>query len=142
MSSVQGTKITIRPIAEQDVDSVLALGRSLLKREDIIVPPPSEGASFVAESEGRVVGYILARNMHLGIPLSKICVICGIIVDRQYRGHGIGQQLVTALSGYCEKEDVKTIRASVDETDVILRKFVEELGFQRSPVNNYDRIQY
>ncbi|MBI2868591.1 MAG: GNAT family N-acetyltransferase [Chloroflexi bacterium] len=137
-------EVVIRSIIEDDVDAVIALAGSLIKKEEIVALGPGGkfDLSFVAEAGGRIVGYILARMVYLGIPLSRICTIYGIIVDHEYRRQGIGDRLVSTLAERCKQQGIQTVRALVDENDTELCDFARELGFRRSPIANYDRVLY
>ena len=50
--------------------------------------------SFVAEAEGRPIGFILVRFEYLGIPFTEVWVIHSIVVANEYRRQGIGNRLV------------------------------------------------
>jgi ribosomal protein S18 acetylase RimI-like enzyme len=136
--------VSVRSIKKTDFDAVLALAGSLISSEDIASSDAGDPTSlcFVAEAEGHVVGFNLAHMLHVGIPLTKICVIQGIVVDDEYRRLGIGEKLVEAVEQRCLDSGINTIRTLVDEEDTRLQQFVEHLGFRRSPVSNYDKVTY
>jgi len=133
--------VTVRPLKKTDINAVLNLAGRLITREELasLNPGESDSLCFVAEAEGRVVGFNLARELYVGIPLSKICVIQGIVVHDDYRRLGIGEKLVEALLGHCVKNNIEAVRTLVDERDIRLQQFVEYLGFKRSMVANFDK---
>jgi N-acetylglutamate synthase-like GNAT family acetyltransferase len=136
-------RVSVRPAKKTDIDPVLNLTGSLVSREDLSYlneDPSSLG--FVAEAEGHIIGFSLAHILYVGMPLTRVCVIQGIVVQHEYRRHGIGEELVKAIFQRCSEREVSTIRALVEESDARLRLFVEQLGFQRSTVANYDKILY
>jgi len=137
-------KVTVRPIEEADFEAVLSLSGKNISKEEIISSDPDEKASlcFVAEADGRVVGFNLAHRLHVGIPLNKICVIQGIVVHDSYRRLGIGEKLVEAVFEQCEECGISMVRALVEESDLRLQRFIEHLGFEPSTVINYDRATY
>ncbi len=137
-------KVTVRPIKKTDYDAVLELAGNLITREEIASLNPGDPASlcFVAEAEGEVVGFNLAHLLHVGIPLTKLCVIQGIVVHDDYRRLGIGEKLVEAILEQCVNSGIGTIRALVEESDTRLRQFIEYLGFRHSSVANYDKNIY
>jgi N-acetylglutamate synthase-like GNAT family acetyltransferase len=139
----KGVRVSVRPAKKTDIDPVLNLTGSLVSREDLsyLNEDPSS-LSFVAETEGHIIGFSLAHILYVGMPLTKVCVIQGIVVQHEYRRHGIGEELVKAIFQRCSEREVSTIRALVEESDARLRLFVEQLGFQRSTVANYDKILY
>ncbi len=137
-------KVTVRRMVESDFDAVLSLGGDIISREDLI----AWGAggpldlSFIAKNRGQIIGFNLACVLYYGIPLTKVGVIHGIVVEHEYRRHGIGQRLVKEVLKSCREKGVVTIRALVDDNDTPLRQFAKELGFQRSTVANYDRTSH
>ena len=133
--------VIIRPLKKTDVNAALILTGRLITPEEMATlnPGDPEALCFVAEAEGKVVGFNLARELYVGIPMSKICVIQGIIVDDDYRRLGIGEKLIEAVCEYCTSCGVEAIRTLVDENDTRLRRFVEHIGFRRSSVANYDK---
>jgi len=142
--AINEAKVTVRLIKKSDYDAVLELAGNLITREEIASMNPSDPASmcFVAEAEDEVVGFNLAHLLPVGIPLTKICVIQGIVVHDNYRRLGIGEKLVEAVMEQCVNYGIGTIRALVEESDLRLRQFIEYLGFRHSSVANFDKTIY
>ena len=136
--------ISIRPIKKTDYEAVFSLAWNLISHEELDALNPESPTSlcFVAVADGQVVGFNLAHLLHVGIPLSKICVIQGIVVHNDYRRLGIGEKLIQAILEKCIDCGISTVRALVEESDERLQQFVEHLGFQRSSVSNYDKALY
>ncbi|HEX9896978.1 MAG TPA: GNAT family N-acetyltransferase [Dehalococcoidales bacterium] len=136
--------ISIRPIKKTDYEAVFSLAWDLVTHEDLDALNLGSPTSlcFVAEADGRVVGFNLAHLLHVGIPLSKICIIQGIVVHDDYRRLGIGEKLIEAIIERCIDCGIGTIRALVEESDMRLQQFVEYIDFQRSSVINYDKTLY
>ncbi|HEX9896994.1 MAG TPA: GNAT family N-acetyltransferase [Dehalococcoidales bacterium] len=134
--------IIIRPLKQADFDGVLKLVGSLITMREVssLSPQNADDLSFVAEADGRVVGFNFAHVLYVGIPLVKICVIQSIVVDEDYRRLGIGEKLIETVTKNCAKYKIEAVRALVDETDNRLQRFIEYLGFQRSVVANYDKV--
>ena len=129
-------------MTEDDIDSVLVLGGDFISREELLafeLGAPFD-VSFVAGAEGRVIGFILARIHYVGIPLTKVCVIGGIVVEHEYRRRGIGNKLIEKLFVGCREKGVDIVRSLIEEGDDQIRRFVDELGFQRSTIANFDKI--
>jgi ribosomal protein S18 acetylase RimI-like enzyme len=133
--------VAIRPIKKTDYEAVFRLAWNLISLEELATLNTSNPTSlcFVAEVNGKVVGFNLAHLLHVGIPLSKICVIQGIVVHDDYRRLGIGDKLIAAIFKSCSNYGIDTVRALVEESDLRLQQFAESLGFQRSSVANYDK---
>ena len=147
MSEAEKATIGIRRMSADDIDALLTLdqeiteGKSLITREDVAATKPggSLDFSFIAEAEGRIVGFILAELDYLGILFSQTCLIHGIGVDPDYQHHGIGSLLMNQLYSYCEAEDIHTIRALAIGRDTDFINFIEKMGFTRSAIVVYDR---
>lgn len=145
--SARGREITLRRMSRGDIDAILAIsrklggGRSQISYRDMVATDPGGplDLSFVAVTDGKVVGFVLARLAYLYIPLTEVCLIHGIVVDPDYRRLHIGSRLVNELVAHCQLEDINTIRALVNERDADLRAFVDRLGFRRSNIVNYDK---
>jgi ribosomal protein S18 acetylase RimI-like enzyme len=133
--------VRVRPIEMTDYQSVLHLAGSLITLEEIAALNTQDPSSlsFVAEAEGQIVGFNLAHILYVGIPLSKICVIQGIVVDHKYRRLGIGEMLIDAIEKQCRVRDISTVRALVEDGDERLQQFAVDTGFQLSVVDNYDK---
>lgn len=140
--AIEEISVTVRQLKKTDLQDALNLAGNLITSEGLASLNPGAPGTlcFVAEAEGKIVGFNLASELYVGIPLSKICVIQGIVVHDDYRRLGIGEKLVEAVSSYCEKCNIEAVRTLVDERDNRLQQFVEHLGFRRSLVANFDKI--
>ena len=147
MSANEKSIVNIRRMNQNDIDAVLALDRkiseerSLLNEQDIVASKfgGSLDLNFVAEIDGKVVGFIMSRLAYLMIPFTEVCIIQGLVTDPAYQGNGIGSRLVASLLDHCQTEGINTIRALVPERDKKLQHFIEVQGFQRSNIINYDK---
>lgn len=125
-----------------DIESILTLGKTQLTYGDLSVVDP-EGPltmSFVAEISNKIIGFLLARAHFVGIPITKVCVIHSIIVDPDYRGQGIGTQLLSQLQTKCEEDDIQIMRILVPQHNTQLRNYIGSLGFRQSNFINYDKL--
>lgn len=146
MSKIGNERVTIRRMTRTDIEDIIKLdreiggGKSQITYRDMVSLDPGGPLdfSFVAEIGNRVVGFVLARLMYMGMPFSEFCVINAIDIAEDHRGQGIGRQLVNEILDKCHDEGIDVIRAIFREKDERLRKMVENLGFRRSPVVNYD----
>jgi len=137
----------IRRMTRSDIDGVLAVdkkiggGKSSMTRRDMFTTDPEgpNSMSFVAEIDGEIIGFVLARLTYVYIPFAEVCLIHGIAVSPEYQGKGVGSKLTRELLTHCQDENIPTVRALVGERDPELRKFIENLGFHRSTLINYDK---
>ena len=138
-------KVRIRPMEHEDIDSVLAIDRKITgKRRAVTYTELITGdlggvlaLSIVAEVDGVVQGFLLARRVYTVAPPGEVGLIQILGVDPDYQRHGIASQLVNALLGHCHAEGINAIRAVVDERNADLKRFFQRLGFRRSELVNY-----
>ena len=150
MRAKETEAINVRRMTSGDLDAVLVLigkitkGKSRITYRDLIANYPGGllDLSFVAESRGQILGFVLARAEFLYVPVVEVCLIQAIGVDPDHQGHSIGSALVQKLVDQCRLDEVDTVRALVAEDDEPLRRFIEHLGFGRSNIVNYDKTTY
>jgi ribosomal protein S18 acetylase RimI-like enzyme len=96
-------------------------------------------ASFVAEVDGEVVGYMISYITHGNFGLDRCGWIAMLGVDPKYMGQGIGQRLAKEIFLYYKKKKVKNVFTSVkwDSTDLL--SFFKTLGFDRSVCINLQK---
>jgi ribosomal protein S18 acetylase RimI-like enzyme len=147
MNKMEQIAINIRPMRSDDIRAVLALdekfgrGRGALSYKDLtaIGPGGPLDLSFVAEVDGKIAGFVINRLAYLMIPFTEVCIIQGMLVDPDYQGRGIGTKLLRKLLEYCHSQGINIIRALIEEHNEELRQFVQQLGFRRSTIVNYDK---
>lgn len=146
MTDLSKEAISVRRMTRSDIDAVIGLdkkigkGKSQISYKDMAALDPGGPLdfSFIAEAGGKVIGFTLARLMYMGMPFSEFCVIYAIDVAEEHQGKGVGRRLADEILDRCRDEGIDTIRAIFPEKNEKLRKAVENLGFRRSPVVNYD----
>lgn len=138
--------IEVRRMGRPDIDAVIELdrilgqGKSQISYKDIVALDPGGPLdfSYVAVEKDKIVGFILAHLMYMGMPFYELCVINAIDVRDDYQSKGIGRILVDEVLAKCSTEGINTVRAVFPEKNEKLRKAVENLGFHRSPIVNFD----
>lgn len=148
MSNAKEAKVSIRRMIRSDIHEVLALdriirgsGRDVIRYEDLASANPGTppDLSFVAEVDGKIVGFSINRSVYLMVPLTEVCIIHAILVHPDYQERGIGSKLIQALLNHCQTEGVDTVRALVPEDNKELQALIERQGFQRSHIVNFDK---
>jgi ribosomal protein S18 acetylase RimI-like enzyme len=91
-----------------------------------------EGASFAAELNGQVVGYMTSYILSGGFGISKSAWIAMLGVNPKYMGQGIGESLAKEIIKYYKKKGIKDIYTSVRWDSADLLSFFKTLGFDRS----------
>lgn len=85
---------------------------------------------------GKIEGYICATI------LFEECNLLKIIVNSNYRRHGLGSRLINTLIEYCKNENVSSVYLEVRENNNIAISFYENIGFELETVRKgyYDGI--
>lgn len=85
---------------------------------------------------GKIEGYICATI------LFEECNLLKIIVNSNYRRHGLGSRLINTLIEYCKNENVSSVYLEVRENNNIAISFYEHIGFELETVRKgyYDGI--
>ncbi len=133
-------KVKIRKLKEEDAKDIRriygAITQKSVERDfNRIVKEQAQArdkASFVAEVDGKLVGYMISYILSGGFGLKKSAWIAQLGVDPQYMGQGIGDRLAKEIFNFCKKKGIKDIYTSVrwDSTDLL--SFFKTLGFDRS----------
>ena len=148
MSNSKEAKVSIRRMTSSDIHEVLVLDRiirgsrcDVISYDDLAAANPGTppDVSFVAEGDGKIVGFSINRSMYLMIPLTEVCIIHAILTHPDYQGRGIGRKLIQALLYHCQVEDIGTVRALIPEGNKELQSLFERQGFQRSNIVNFDK---
>jgi len=147
MSNTLNDEVKLRRMTRTDIDEVLVLCKKVGGRQshisyrDLVAMDPGGplDMSLVAKQKGKITGFLLARLAYVYVPVTEICMIQSLVVDPEHQGKGLGTMLVNELLDNCHLNEIQTIRALVDEHDSDLRTFVENLGFRRSRILNYDK---
>lgn len=107
------TKIDFKQVIEEQV----------LKNDD---------ASFVAEIDGKVAGYMISYIVYGGFGLEKSAWIATLGVDTKFMGQGIGKRLAEEIFRVYQEKGIQHIYTSVRWDSVDLLSFFKTLGFDRS----------
>jgi len=133
-------KILIRRIKEEDMDDFNRIQTAISKSapridfRQIIKHQlrKDEDASFVAEIDGKVVGYMISYIVYGGFGLEKSAWIATLGVDPKLMGGGIGKRLAEEILGVYREKGIAHIFTSVRWDSVDILSFFKELGFDRS----------
>ena len=132
--------ILIRKLNNEDAEEVSKIYLSITKTTSVgdfrkIVAKQAqrdEDASFVAEMNGKVVGYLISYTLTGGFGIAKSAWVANIGVNPKFMGQGIGEKMAGEIFKYYKKKGIKDIYTSVrwDSTDLL--SFFKTLGFDRS----------
>ncbi|MCP4629132.1 MAG: GNAT family N-acetyltransferase [bacterium] len=99
-----------------------------------------DGASFVAENDGKVVGFMISYILTAGFGMTKSAWIATLGVDPNCMGQGIGASLAEEIFKHYKAQGIENVYTSVrwDSTDML--SFFKTLGFDRSNFINLRKI--
>jgi ribosomal protein S18 acetylase RimI-like enzyme len=132
--------ILIRKLNSEDAEEISKIYLSITKTTSVddfrkIVAKQAqrdEDASFVAELNGKVVGYLISYTLIGGFGIAKSAWVANIGVNPKFMGQGIGEKMAEEIFKYYRNKGIKDIYTSVtwDSTDLL--SFFKTLGFDRS----------
>jgi len=99
-----------------------------------------EDASFVAELDGRVVGYMISLVISGSFGIKKSTWISNMGVTPKFMGQGIGESLANKIFEFSREKGIKDIYTSVRWDSPDLLSFFKTLGFDRSNFINLRKI--
>jgi len=99
-----------------------------------------EDASFVAEFDGSVVGYMISIVISGGFGIKKSTWISNMGVNPKFMGQGIGESLAIKIFDFSREKGIKDIYTSVRWDSPDLLSFFKTLGFDRSNFINLRKL--
>lgn len=143
-------KIPVRAMKEDDLPGIVAIDRRITDRDrstyfrERLVEALYESdvrVSLVAERDGLLVGFIMAR-VDLGEfgRFEPIAVLDTIGVDPDCRGQGVGRALLSQLLVNLSTLRIEQVRTEIDWRDRELLGFLDHCGFLPSQDLCFDRF--
>lgn len=140
-------KIRIRSMEPEDIDGVLAIDRKItgMRRAttytDLLIGDLGKipDLSFVAEVNGEVQGFLLARRAYFGEPFTEVGLIQILGVDPDHWRQGIASKLINALVETSQAKKLSAVRIMVDEKDDQLKALFSHMGFKRGQLIDYTK---
>jgi len=87
---------------------------------------------LIAESEATKVGFITFHTQNLMHHVGLVGEIQEFYINPEYRGKGVGRQLVAKVIGYAEQHQLKSIEVQTNRRRVENVAIYENLGFTLS----------
>ncbi len=143
-------KIPVRAMKEDDLTGIVAIDRRITDRDrstyfrERLIEALYESdvrVSLVAERDGLLVGFIMAR-VDLGEfgRFEPIAVLDTIGVDPDCRGQGVGRALLSQLLVNLSTLRIERVRTEIDWRDRELLGFLHHCGFLPSQDLCFDRF--
>jgi ribosomal protein S18 acetylase RimI-like enzyme len=141
MKAIDKSAVKVRRLTSSDVASTLGIWWANIPDKDVMsaqLQSPLD-FSFIAEYEGILIGFVLAKLEYAGYPTTGTSVVFLIAVNPDFQQHGIGTMMIEALEKYARSKDISTIRVVVPQSDVKNIKYFAKVGFTKSNMINYDK---
>jgi len=133
-------RLILRPMAEQDIPSMLRMFNDDEVREFLGGHPPRDKHSMLKSVRGRRETQwaitLKGTNEYIGevhVPniVEEYLGEIGYLFLREYWGNGYAQEAVCAMIEHCKNAlQLKRLYAHVDDKNVRSKKLIEKLGFQ------------
>ena len=140
--------IQIRKLQKEDADEISRIYAAITMKE---VDPDfkrvveehsqrNDDACFVAENEGKVIGFMISYILTAGFGMAKSAWIATLGVDPNCMGVGIGAALAEEIFKYYKSQCIENVYTSVrwDSTDLL--SFFKTMGFDRSNFINLRKV--
>jgi ribosomal protein S18 acetylase RimI-like enzyme len=141
-------KVQLRRLRKEDADEVSRIyGAITMKAVDPDFKRVVEDharrddeACFVAEREGKIVGFMISYIVTAGFGIPKSAWIATLGVDPNFMGQEIGASLAKEIFKYYQAQGIENVYTSVrwDSTDLL--SFFKTLGFDRSNFINLRKV--
>jgi ribosomal protein S18 acetylase RimI-like enzyme len=140
--------LQIRKLEKEDADKISRIYAAITMKD---VDPDfkrvvedharrDDEACFVAEKDGKVVGFMISYILTAGFGMAKSAWIATLGVDPNCMGQGIGASLAEEIFKHYKAQGIENVYTSVrwDSTDML--SFFKTLGFDRSNFINLRKI--
>ena len=141
-------KVRIRKLQKEDADEIsriyAAITMKPVSKDFIRVieehASKENDACFVAERQGKVIGFMISYILTAGFGMPNSAWIATLGVDPNFMGQGIGASLAKEIFKYYKDRGIEYVYTSVrwDSTDML--SFFKTLGFDRSNFINLRKI--
>lgn len=141
--------LLIRKVKIEDSEDIARIYASIVKRYEEIdfnriireQVRNSGMANFVAELQGKVVGFMISYTLSGGFGIDKSAWIAMVGVDQKFMGKGIGKRLAEEVFRFYKDQGISNIYTSVrwDSTDLL--SFFKTLKFDRSDFINLSKVE-
>ncbi|MHB8104985.1 MAG: GNAT family N-acetyltransferase [Dehalococcoidales bacterium] len=142
MESIDKNTIKIRRLASNDITSTLGIWWADIPEKEKVASQVQGllDLSFIAEYEGTLVGFILARLIYSSLPMKGTGLAFLIAVHPEFRRKGIAAMLVETLEKHCKSLGIDTIRVVIPAQDAKNIEYFTKAGFRKSDMINYDKV--
>ncbi len=142
MGTVAGQRGTVRPLARENLEAVVAIDAAIEghprrdyfeRRLKAALLEPKLHAQFAVADDAGLAGYILARVLEGEFGRSEPGLrleVVGVRADVQ--GHGTGRQLFDALAEWARRHGIRDVRTQATWNDHRMLRWLDAMGFSLS----------
>lgn len=140
--------VTVSIATVTDIPALIPLLSSLFSQEaefqpdvnkqtaglQAIITQPHVGAILVAREQEKLIGMV---NILFTISTAEgglVAILEDMVVDINYRGRGIGSELITRALAFCRAKGISRITLLTDADNYSAIHFYELHGFAKSPM--------
>ncbi|WP_338541086.1 GNAT family N-acetyltransferase [Paenibacillus tundrae] len=145
------TDITIRHSSPDDLPDLVTLMDQLgypttyadmLERYTYLASDPSY-TTLVAELHGRAVGMIGLQTFYMYEQSGRHCRIAALVIHKQYRGSGIGRQLIQAAEHWASAQGIETVSLNSGNRPErqVAHEFYAQMGYTAGSTGFSKRLQ-
>lgn len=84
----------------------------------------------VAEMDGEVVGMVTAQLLISTAEGGLVALVEDMVVDRRYRGRGIGRRLMAAVESWSRERGASRLQLLADRTNFSALDFYDKIGWR------------
>lgn len=139
--------IRIRKLEAVDADDIARIHAAIVRKPvkldfETLIEKHAQNDNdicFVAERNGKIVGFMISTILALGFGIDKSAWIASFGVDPEFMGQGIGDRLAKQIFENYKRMGITRIHTTVrwDSTDLL--SFFKALGFDRSRFINLEK---
>jgi N-acetylglutamate synthase-like GNAT family acetyltransferase len=137
--------ISIREMSEEDVEGILEIERQTKEQYRSVTYAPLPDSciggevdnSIVAEDNGRIIGFVLARTVRSPVELNDVAWIELIGILPEYQRRGIGKRMVEAWKERCRQKGINKVHIMINWRDWWMQSFFESRGFSRGDLVDF-----
>lgn len=122
-------KLLAELVSAMDDEESIDVGVAIKNCQRLLSDPGSH--FLVAAIGGAPVGFINLTIRQTALHQSPSAMIDELVVAEEYRGKGIGNQLVLAAIKKCRQFGCCEVEVSTEKTNVKARKFYRKCGFNQ-----------
>lgn len=130
----------IRKLEQKDIDQAYKLLNELYENGivyEIFISKYNKSLAdnnfygIVAEENGIILGILISRLVDRLVKPKDILFIDDLIIDKEYRGKGIGKLLLQNAINYGKELDCQTIELKAYICNETAHKLYEKMGFEK-----------